>query len=81
MRDPVERLECLLEMLALDRRLGSHDRRLDLGVLVPGLAGLQVRRVDAEPLGDPGQGLRRGPRLAPLDLAYVLLREPVAGQV
>ena len=81
MRDAFERVEHLVEVLALDRRLGPGHRGLDLGVLVPRLAGLEVRGVHAEPLGDPREGLRRRPRLPALDLADVLLREAVAREI
>ncbi len=37
--------------------------------------------VDAEPLGEPGDRVRRRARLAPLDLADVLLREAGAGEL
>ena len=79
--DAVERLERLVEPLALDRGLSPHDGGLDLGVLVPRLAGLEIRGVDAEPLCDPRERLRRRARLAALDLADVLLREAVAGEI
>src|SRR2546430_6079848 len=81
MGDSLECLECILEVLALDGRLGPHHRRLDLGVLVPGLARLQIRSIDTEPLGDPPQRLGRRARLAALDLADVLLGETIAGQI
>jgi hypothetical protein len=79
--DVLERLQRLLEALSLDRGLGAHNGGLDLGVLVPGLAGLEVGGVDPEPLCDPRERLRRRPRLAALDLADVLLREAVGGEV
>ena len=63
--------------MALDSGLGARDRRLDLCVLIPGLARLEIRDVDPEPLADPTEGFLRRPRLAALDLADVLLREAV----
>ena len=79
MGDAVECLESLAEVFPFNSRFRSHDRGLDLGVLVPGLPRLQIGAVDAEPFGDPGQRLRRRARLPALDLADVLLREPIAG--
>ena len=81
MPDTAERLEHLVETLPLGRGLGAHHGGLDLGVLVPGLTGLQIRDVDAEALRDPAERLRRRPRLAALDLAHVLLREAVAREI
>src|SRR5205823_758004 len=78
MGDSLERVERVVVMLTFDCGLGAHDRGLDLRVLVPGLASLEVRRVDAEPLCDPAQGLRSRTSLAALDLTHVLLGETVA---
>jgi len=72
-----QRFKRLVVLLTLDRGLGARDRRLDLRVLVPGLSRLQVRDVDAKPLADPRKRLFRRPRLPALDLADVLLREPL----
>ena len=76
-----QRFEGFVVLLTLDCGLGSGDRGLDFRVLVPGLAGLEIRDVDAEPLADPGKRLFRRPRLPALDLAHVLLREAVARQL
>ena len=70
----------LVVLLTLDGGLGTGDRGLDLGVLIPGLPGLEIGDVDAQPLADPGKRLFRRARLAALDLAHVLLREAVARQ-
>ena len=77
----VEGFQRLVELLSLDRGLGAHHRGLDLCVLVPALPGLEVRDVDTKSLRDPGERLLRRARLAPLDLAHVLLREAIAGQL
>jgi hypothetical protein len=76
-----ERFERLLVLLTLDGSLGTRDRGLDLRILVPGLTGLEIGDVDAETLTDPGKSLFRRPRLPALDLAHVLLREALAGQL
>ena len=73
--------ERLVETLSLDRCLRADDCRLGLRVLVPALPGLEVRHVDAEPLCNPGERLLGWTRLAAFDLTYVLLREPIAGQL
>jgi hypothetical protein len=81
MNDAVERFERLFIALALDRGLCACDGGLDLGVLVPGLASLEIRRVDTEPLCDPRERLRSRAGLAALDLADVFLGEAVAGEI
>ena len=57
------------------------ERRLGPGALVGGDAALEEERVDAELLGQPLDRLGRRLRLAALDLADVLLREPLAGEL
>ena len=73
-RDEVDGLAiALLEHRVL--RLG--DDAFMLAVVGVRDAVLEVVRVDAEPLGEPLERLRRWPRLAGLDLADVLLRHPL----
>ena len=57
------------------QRLGVLELRLDLRPLLRRDAGGEEDRIDAELLGEPGDGGLRGARLAALDLADVLLRE------
>jgi len=59
--EPCKRLESLVVLMALDSGLGARDRRLDLCVLVPGLARLEIRDVDTEPLADPTESFLRRP--------------------
>ena len=77
----LERGERLVVGLSLDRRFGANNGSLDLRVLVPALARLEIRDVDAEPLRDPRQRLLGRARLPAFDLADVFLRDAVAGEV
>jgi hypothetical protein len=70
----------LVELVGLGERLGPRKRRLDAAPRVGGDAVREEARVDAEPGGEPLDRLGRRARLAALDLADVLLREPVAGE-
>src|SRR5262249_34677955 len=58
-----------------------QDRRLHLRVLVPGLTRLEVGNVHPQLLRDPCERLTGRPGLPSLDLAEVLLREPIAGKL
>src|SRR6266566_2185984 len=71
----------LLDLACLDQRLGACNRSLEAAALVGRDAVREEAGVDAEPDREPVDRLARGPGLAPLDLADVLLREPVAGQI
>src|SRR5207247_1811333 len=79
--DPLELLERFLVPPSLEQRIGAGERRLDAATLVGVDAVRQITRVDAEPVGEPADCLGGRLRLAPLDLADVLLREAVAGQL
>src|SRR5262249_43983343 len=57
------------------------ESRLDAPALLGGDAPEEVCRVGVEPAGEPFHRLGRGVRLAPLDLADVLLREPTVGEL
>jgi len=74
-------LNRVVVLVILRQRLGANQRRLDARPLVGGDAACQERRVDAEPGCDPLDRLLGRARLAALDLADVLLREPVAGEL
>ena len=63
------------------QRLGVLELRLDLRPLLRRDAGGEEDRIDAEPLGEPGDGRLRRARLAALDLADVLLREARAREL
>ena len=73
-----EQLDCLGVAMRLGQRLGAREQRLDPAAQVGRDAAAEEGRVDVEPIGEPGDRLVGRPRLAPLDLADVLLREPVA---
>src|SRR5439155_16695722 len=76
-----ERVAGSFELLSLHRSFDACDRGFRLCVLRRRLAGLEERRVDPEPVCEPGEHLAGRPRLAALDLAQVLLRAAVAGEL
>ena len=76
-----ESFKRLVEPLAFDRRFGADHGRLGLRVFVPALPRLEIRDVDPKPLGNPRERFLGRTRLAALDLADVLLREPIARQL
>ena len=76
-----ELLERLGVLVCLGERLRAGERRLGAGPVGDADAGLEEVRIDAELLGQPLERVRRRARLAALDLADVLLREPAAGEV
>ena len=76
-----QRFAGILELLTLDCGLGACDRRLELGHLGGRLAGLEESRVDTEPVGEPSEHLAGRARLPALDLAQVLLRAAIAGEL
>jgi hypothetical protein len=62
-------------------RLRAREHRLDAAALVGGDPLLEESGVDAQLRGEPLDRLTRGPGLPALDLADVLLREPLARKV
>jgi hypothetical protein len=74
-------LDRLVVALGVRQGLGAGQHRLDAAALVGGDAPLEEAGVDAELAGEPLDGLARGPGLPALDLADVLLRETVAGEI
>ena len=66
------------ELMLLEHRLGTGQDRLRLGSVVRRDAAREETGVDPEPKRQPLDRLRRGARLAPLDLGDVLLGEAVA---
>jgi len=62
----------------LHERLGARDGRLESAAVGRREPAREQAGVDAEPSGEPLDRVRRRARLAPLDLADVLLREPAA---
>ncbi len=62
---------------AVDRGLGPDDKPGGALRLLRGRARLEERLVDAEPFGQPLERSGRRPGPAALDLAHVLLRDPV----
>ena len=77
----LELLDRVLVLVRPAQSLGACEQRLDAAALVGGDAALEVVRVDAELLRQPLRRLARRAGLPALDLADVLLREAVAGQV
>src|SRR5439155_23078941 len=71
----------LLVAVGLDERLGTGERGLDPAALVGGDAVREIAGVDVEPAGKPGDRIARRARLPALDLADVLLREALAGEL
>ena len=74
-------LDRLVVALGVRQRLGAGQHRLDAAALVGGDATLEESRVDAQLPGEPLDRLARGPGLPALDLADVLLRETLAGEI
>jgi hypothetical protein len=62
-------------------RLRPLELRLDARALLGRHTGREEHRVDAELPGEPGDRRRRRARLPALDLADVLLREPLAREL
>ena len=77
----LELLERLVVVVGLDEGLRAGQDCVDPAALVGGDAVREEARVDAQPLGEPLDRLARGTGLPSLDLADVLLREALAGQV
>ncbi len=77
----VDLLRGLGDGIGLEQRLDPREGRLDPAALVGGDAVRQEAGVDAEPRCEPLDGLVGRARLAALDLAHVLLREPLAREV
>ena len=77
----LEGLDRLLVAVALRQRLGAREHRLDAAALVGGDAAREEGGVDVEPLREPLHRLGGRARLAALDLADVLLREAIAGEL
>jgi hypothetical protein len=67
--------------VVLGQRVCAREQRVDATALVGGDAPLEEAGVDAELDREPLDRLPCGPGLAALDLADVLLREAVAGEV
>ena len=67
--------------MCLGQRLRALEQRLDLVADVRRHTVREVLGIDTELLGQPAQRLLRRARLAPLDLADVLLREAVAREL
>ena len=79
--DLLELGDGLLVAVRLDERLGARQRRLDAAALVGRDAVRQVAGVDVEAAREPRDRLAGRARLAALDLADVLLREPIAREL
>ena len=75
-----EALDRLVVAVRLGERLGPRQQRLDPIADVEGDAVEKELRIDAELLGEPGDGLVRRSCLPALDLADVLLGEAIAGE-
>ena len=67
--------------MRLGQCLRAREQRVDATALVGGDPALEKAGIGAELDGQPLDRLARGPGLAALDLADVLLREAVAGEV
>src|SRR5207248_2841937 len=79
-----QRIELLLRLVVtagLEQGLGARERRVEAAAPVGRDAVGQEAGIDPEPLGEPVDRLARGTGLAALDLADVLLREALPGQV
>ena len=79
--DLLELGDGLLVAVCLDERLGAGQRRLDAAALVGRDAVRQITGVDVESAREPGDRLAGRAGLAALDLADVLLREPIAREL
>src|SRR3954469_3780377 len=77
----LELLDRRVVLMRVRERLGAGQHALDAAALVGGDALLEEAGVGAELGGEPRDRLARGPGLAALDLADVLLRKAVAGEV
>ena len=77
----LEGLDRLLVAVALRERLGAREHCFDASALVGRDAAGEKSRVDVQPLREPLDGLGGRARLAALDLADVLLREALAGEL
>ena len=75
-----EGFDCLWIAPGLEQGLGPCERRVDPTALVSRDTVGKERRIDAETLGEPRDGLGRRACLATLDLAHVFLRETLAGE-
>ena len=76
-----ERLGRLVVAMRFGQRLGPGEQRLDPAAQVGRDAAAEEAGVDAEPGREPRDRLVGRARLPALDLADVLLREPVAGEL
>ncbi len=79
--DGLELLDRLEVAARLDQSLRPRERRVDAAALVGRDAVGEVRGIDTELFRQPRDRLARRARLAALDLADVLLREAVAGEL
>src|SRR5262249_26189773 len=77
----LERLECLGVAPCLEQRFGARDRGVDAAALVGRDTVREEAGVDTETSRKPFDRLPRRARLAALDLAAVLLREPVSREI
>src|SRR5207248_1310228 len=77
----VELLLRLVVTADLEQGLGARERRVEAAAFVGRDAVGQEAGIDPEALGEPVDRLARGTGLAALDLADVLLREALPGQV
>jgi hypothetical protein len=79
--DPFELVESFVVPMSLEERVDASQARIHAAPLVRGDAVGEEARVDPEPCCDPLDRLARGPGLTALDLADVLLGEPLSGQL
>ena len=79
--DVLELGDGLLVAMCFDESLRARERCLDAAALVGRDAVGEIPRVDFEPAGEPRDRLSGRARLAALDLAHVLLREPIAREL
>src|SRR4051794_3264780 len=77
----LELADRLVVAVVVRKHLGPGEDGLDAGALVTGDAVREEAWVDAEPRREPLDRLRSRARLAALDLADVLLREAIAGEL
>src|SRR5262249_57261712 len=71
----------LVVLVVLGERVRAREQRVDTTPLVGGDAALEEAGVNAELRRQPLDRLARGPGLAALDLADVLLREALSGEL